>query len=78
MYESKLYSMIIEKGENMQKLKDKCFCQINLNAFDKNTDIGEDTIVLYGLFIPKTNILSWNILIIIENYTIWKRRDILW
>ena len=49
MYESKLYSMIIEKGENMQKLKDKCFCQINLNAFDKNTDIGEDTIVLYAL-----------------------------
>jgi len=49
MYESKLYSMILEKGENIADLKDKCFCQINLNAMDKNTDIGEDTIVLYGL-----------------------------
>jgi len=49
MYESKLYSMILEKGENTEKLKEKCFVQINLNAGDKNSDIGEDTIVLYGL-----------------------------
>ena len=49
MYESKLYSMILEKGENTEKLKEKCFVQINLNAGDKNSEIGEDTIVLYGL-----------------------------
>ena len=49
MYENKLYSMILEKGEDTKKLKEKCFVQINLNAFDKNTDIGQDTIVLCGL-----------------------------
>jgi len=49
MYENKLYSMILEKGEDTSKLKEKCFVQINLNSYEKDSKIGEDTIVLYGL-----------------------------
>jgi len=41
--------MILEKGESTKELKNKCFIQINLNAADKNTEIGEDTIVSYSL-----------------------------
>ena len=49
MYENKLYSMILEKGEDTKKLEEKCFIQINLNAYEKDSEIGQDTIVLYGL-----------------------------
>ena len=49
LYESKLHSMILEKGESIKKLEKKCFVQINLNAVDKDSDIGEDTIVSYSL-----------------------------
>ena len=49
MYCDKLYSMLLEKGENASKLKDICLYQLNLNTEDKLISYGEDIIVAYSL-----------------------------
>ena len=41
--------MILESGNDIRSLQDKCFYQLNLNVQDKMSPFGEDIIVPYGL-----------------------------
>ena len=57
IYADKLYTMLLEQGNNPDELKDKIFIQINLNSTDKNSTRGDALIVPYDLvskevFIP--------------------------
>ena len=52
MYADKLYTLILESGEDSKELKNKYLIQLNLNALDKIVPFKEDIIVSYGL---KTN-----------------------
>jgi len=49
LYEDKLYSMILEKGENPRKLENIWFYQLNLNTENKSEKIGERVIVPYDI-----------------------------
>ena len=55
MFAEKLHGMLLSKGENIKKLDNKIFVQINLNAVDKLDDkkeklkYGTDTVVMYGM-----------------------------
>jgi len=57
LYASKLYSSMLNEGDDVSNLENEMFVQINLNAVDKyeNTkerkklQFGTDTVVLYGL-----------------------------
>ena len=55
LFTDKLYSMMLEQGENTKELNNKYFIQLNLNAVDKldkdkkKIECGSDKIVLYGL-----------------------------
>ena len=49
MYCDKLYTMILESGDNINNLKDVCLYQLNLNTEDKSIAYGEDVIVAYSL-----------------------------
>ena len=52
MYADKLYTLMLESGEDSKELKNKYFNQLNLNALDKIVPFKDDVIVSYGL---KTN-----------------------
>ena len=54
MYADKLYTLMLESGEDSKELKNKYFNQLNLNALDKIVPFKDDVIVSYGL---KTNTL---------------------
>ena len=49
LYEDKLYSMILEKGENPRKLENIWFYQLNLNTKNKSETLGERVIVPYDI-----------------------------
>ena len=49
LYEDKLYSMILEKGENPRELENIWFYQLNLNTENKNEKLGERIIVPYDI-----------------------------
>ena len=49
LYASKLFSMLLEKGEKARKLKNKQFIQLNLNTKDLTIEHGDDVLVTYGL-----------------------------
>ena len=49
LYASKLFSLMLEKGENARKLKNKQFIQLNLNTKDLTIEHGDDVLVTYGL-----------------------------
>ena len=49
LYSNKLYTMLLEQGEDISELNNKKFIQINLNAKEKNIMYGEEIIVPYGL-----------------------------
>lgn len=55
MYADRLYSMILEQGENLNDLDNRIFVQINLNASDKldikkeKLKYGTDRLVTYGV-----------------------------
>lgn len=49
LYSDKLYTLLLEQGEDIGELKNKKFIQINLNAKEKNNMYGEEIIVPYGL-----------------------------
>ena len=55
MYADRLYSMILEQSENLNKLDNIIFVQINLNAVDKldvkkeKLKYGTDKLVTYGI-----------------------------
>jgi len=49
LYASKLFSMMLEKGEKARKLKNKHFIQLNLNTKDLTVERGDDVLVTYGL-----------------------------
>ena len=49
LYSDKLYTLLLEQGEDIGELKNKKFIQINLNAKEKNIMYGEEIIVPYGL-----------------------------
>lgn len=48
LYESKLYSLLLEEGDDPRELKNKIFYQLNLNTENKTISYGEDIIVPYG------------------------------
>ena len=56
MYADRLYSMILEQGNDLNDLEDKIFVQINLNAVDKldvrreKLKYGTDKLVTSGLY----------------------------
>ena len=60
MYADRLYSMILEQSENLNKLDNIIFVQINLNAVDKldvkkeKIKYGTDRLVTYGINSNKT------------------------
>ena len=55
LFADKLYSMMLEQGENVSELNKKIFVQINLNAMEKldksknKIKIGSDRVVMFGL-----------------------------
>lgn len=49
MYEDKIYSMIIESGNNPQKLENIYFYQLNLNTENRTEQQGEHIIVPYDI-----------------------------
>ena len=49
VYDNKNFGMLLEKGTNPRELTNKQFIQINLNTKEKNVDIGEDKVIMYGL-----------------------------
>ena len=49
MYESKLYSMLLEKGEKPEDLVNRKLIQLNLNTKDASVKYGEDILVTYGV-----------------------------
>ena len=49
LYDNKLYSMLLEKGDSINQLRSQYFYQLNLNTKDKTIPYGEDIIVSYGL-----------------------------
>ena len=49
MYADKLYSMILESGENARKLENTHFYQLNLNTENKSEAVGEHIIVPYDI-----------------------------
>ena len=49
VYDNKNFGMLLEKGTNPRELANKQFIQINLNTKEKNVDIGEDKVIMYGL-----------------------------
>lgn len=49
LYCDKLYSMLLETGDKITKLKDIGLYQLNLNTMDKSITYGEDVIVAYSL-----------------------------
>ena len=49
LYSDKIYSMLLEKGNNISKLNDIYFYQLNLNVVEKSIAIGEDVIVACSL-----------------------------
>ena len=49
MYADKISSLILESGENIKKLEDFYFYQLNLNTENKNENIGEHIIVPYDI-----------------------------
>lgn len=49
MYESKLYSMLLEKGEKPEDLVNRKLIQLNLNTKDATVKYGEDILVTYGI-----------------------------
>ena len=49
VYDNKNFGMLLEKGTNPRELVNKQFIQINLNTKEKNVDIGEDKVIMYGL-----------------------------
>lgn len=55
MYADRLYSMILEQGEDLSELENRIFVQINLNAVDKldvkkeKLKYGTDKLVVYGI-----------------------------
>jgi len=56
MYADRLYSLILEQGNNLGDLEDTVFVQINLNAVDKLNNkkeklkYGTDRLVTYGIY----------------------------
>jgi len=56
LYADRLYSMILEQGENLEELENRIFVQINLNAVDKldvrreKLKYGTDKLVTYGIY----------------------------
>ena len=51
MYADKVSSLILESGENIKKLEEFYFYQLNLNTENKNENIGEHIIVPYDISI---------------------------
>ena len=49
IYESKLFSMMLEKGEKPKDIIDKKLIQLNLNTKDLNINYGEDILMTYGI-----------------------------
>ena len=49
MYQDKLSSLLLETGDNINKLEEIYFYQLNLNTEDKNEKIGEHIIVPYDI-----------------------------
>ena len=49
MYADKLYSMLLESGENARKLEYIRFYQLNLNTENKSEKVGEHIIVPYDI-----------------------------
>ena len=49
MYADKVSSLILESGENIKKLEEFYFYQLNLNTENKNENIGEHIIVSYDI-----------------------------
>ena len=49
LYCSKIYSMSLESGNNVNELEDKYFVQLNLNTKEKGKKIGREEIVLYNI-----------------------------
>ena len=49
VYADKIYTMLLEQGENPEELKEKTFIQFNLNAKDKDVPKGDAIIVPYDL-----------------------------
>ena len=49
MYADKISSLILESGENIKKLEEFYFYQLNLNTENKNENIGEHIIVPYDI-----------------------------
>lgn len=49
LYNSKLYSVLLNSGKMVSDLDSKYFCQLNLNTMDKDIDHGEEIIVPYSL-----------------------------
>ena len=49
LYGNKLYTMLLEQGEDAKTLNDKTFIQINLNVKDVNIDKGDAFIVPYDI-----------------------------
>ena len=56
MYEDKLYSVIIESGENTKNLENIYFYQLNLNTENKSEKCGEHIIVPYNISTNKVYI----------------------
>ena len=82
-YKDKLSSMILKKGEDIKKLKDKKLYQLNLNAYPKE-EIIDDVVVLYGLKSKK--IYSSNEYMIVKGleknrelyYSGVREKDVIW
>lgn len=49
LYFDKMYSLMLESGDNPASLKEKVLFQLNLNTEDKSMPYGKDTIVSFGL-----------------------------
>ena len=54
MYESKLFTLMLEKGEKVDKLLDKKLIQLNLNTKDYDIPYGDDILMTYGM---KSNLI---------------------
>ena len=49
LYEDKLYSLILERGQNSRRLENIYFYQLNINTLNKNELVGEKIIVPYDI-----------------------------
>ena len=49
LYSDKIFSSLLERGDDVEILKDTYFYQLNLNTEDKTISYGEEVVVAYGI-----------------------------